>query len=135
MKSNMAHAALAAVALAAAAAATPSHAEDLFGPIHVAVNRHEYRGPCPAEILFTGTINFVQRHHGFVFNYSWERSDGGKSQVNVVHVQPGQRSMVVREPWRLGGHGQRHDVSVTLRVNSGNTHLRESSPVVHVECR
>jgi hypothetical protein len=134
MKSNKARTAFAVVAFAAAAAAIPSAAEELFGPIRVAVNRHEYRGQCPANLVFTGTINFHQRHHGFSFNYSWERSDGARSEVHVVHVQPGQRSLVVREPWRLGGRGQHYDVSTTLHVNSGNTHLRESSPSVRVEC-
>jgi hypothetical protein len=102
----------------------------------MAVNRHEYRGRgCPVEVIYTGTINFAPHHHGFVFNYSFDRSDGARGQTHVVHVQPGQRSMVVREPWRLGGRGHEYDAAVTLHVNSGNTHLRESSPTVHIECR
>src|SRR6476619_5069363 len=93
-------------AIAAAAALVPAaaHAEGPFGPIHVAVNRHEYPGHCPVEVLFTGTINFEHPHpRGFAMNYHWERSDGAKGPVQVVHPGPNQRSLVVREPWRIGG--------------------------------
>ena len=123
----------AALAVAATLPAIPSFA-DPFGPIHVAVNRHEYHGrDCPVEVLFTGTINFSMPHpRGFSMSYFWERSDGAKSRVEVVHPGPNQRSLVVREPWRVGGH---HEVSATLHVNSGNTHLREGSPVVRIDCR
>jgi hypothetical protein len=125
--------------LATLAAATlvplAASADDLFGPIHMAVNRHEYRGRgCPVDVLFTGTINFAPHHPPFSMNYSFDRSDGARGPVHVVHVKPGERSLVVREHWRLGGHGQRHEVDATLRVNSGNTHLSESSPRVRIEC-
>ena len=121
--------------IAAFAAVLPAaaRAEGPFGPIHVAVNRHEFRGHCPVEVLFTGTINFEDHPRGFAMNYFWERSDGAKSETHVVHPSPHQRSMVVREPWHIGGG--HHDVSATLHVNSGNTHLRESSPTVRIECR
>lgn len=106
-----------------------------FGPIHVAVNRHQYTGKqCPVEIIYTGSINLEPHPRGLAFNYHWERSDGGKGPVHVVHPGPNQRSLVVREPWRLGAPGHDYDVSVTLFVNSGNTHLSEPSPVVHVRC-
>ena len=134
MKNNartLAVATLAAAALLPAAAS----ADDLFGPIHLAVNRHEYRGKgCPIDVLFTGTINFAPHHPPFSFNYSFDRSDGARGPVHVMHVKSGERSLVVREHWRLGGHGQRHEAAVTLHVNSGNTHLRESSDTVRIEC-
>jgi hypothetical protein len=118
---------------AAASCIVPVLAYAQFGRIHVAVNRHEFHGRCPVEVLFTGTINLEPHPHGLVFNYHWERSDGAKSRVEVVHPGPNQRSIVVREPWRIGGG--HHEISATLHVNSGNTHVTESSPVVRVECR
>jgi hypothetical protein len=110
-------------------------AEGIFGPIHMAVNRHQYTGRgCPIQVIYTGTINFVPHSRAEVFNYHWERSDGAKSQMQVIHVSPNQRSMVVRETWRIGGPGKSYDAGVTLFVNSGNTHLSESSPVVRITC-
>ena len=108
-----------------------------FGPIRVATNRSRYSGGgCPIEVIFTASINFVMPHpQGFVFNYHWERSDGAKTPVEVVRPAPGQRSMVIHEPWRLGSPGRQFDVSEMLFVNSGNTHLSQSSPVVSITCR
>ena len=60
-----------------------------YGPIHVAVNRHEYVGRgCPIEIVFTGSINLEPHDRGLVFNYHWERSDGAKSATKVVRPGP-----------------------------------------------
>ncbi|HEX4331234.1 MAG TPA: hypothetical protein VH040_03780 [Usitatibacter sp.] len=125
----------AALALPAIAGALPVAAEG-FGPVHVAVNRHEYRGrACPVEVVFTATIDFNLPHpRGFTFNYHWERSDGAKSASHVVRPRPGERSMVVREKWRVGGRGQSYDISQTIHLGSGNEHIRESSPTVHIEC-
>ena len=107
-----------------------------FGPIHVAVNRSAYSGSgCPIEIVFTATINFVEPHGDLVFNYHWERSDGGKTAVQVVHVPRNERSTVIHETWRVGAPGKHYDASMTLFVNSGNTHLSESSRSVSVTCR
>ena len=118
----------------AALGALPAAAQ--FQNIHVAVNRHEYVGRgCPVEIVFTGSINLEPHPRGLVFNYHWERSDGAKGPVHVMRPGPGERHIVVRDKWRVGGRGRNHDVSQTLHVNSGNTHLTESSPSVHVECR
>lgn len=128
---NTALAAAAASVLATAASAEP------FGPIHMAANRHQYVGKaCPIEIVFTATINFTMPHpKGFVFNYHWERSDGAKTGQQVVRPPEGQRSMVIHERWKIGKAGSTHDVSETIFVNSGNTHLQETTPTVHVECR
>jgi hypothetical protein len=128
-------AATTAILVATAFTAFPAAAQ--FGGIHVAANRHEYIGRgCPVEVIFTGSINLEMPHpKGFVFNYHWERSDGAKSAVKVVHPAPGERTVVVRENWRVGARGSSHDVSAVLHVNSGNTHLTEGSPTVHVECR
>jgi hypothetical protein len=108
---------------------------DPFDRIHVAVNRHEFRGRCPAEVVFTGSINFSMPHpRGFAMNYFWQRSDGAKGPVKVVHPGPNERRLVVHDKWRVGGRGE-HELSETLHVNSGNTHLRESSDTVRVDCR
>jgi hypothetical protein len=107
-----------------------------FGPIRVAANRGSYTGHCPVEVVFTGNIDFVLPHpKGFVFNYHWERSDGARGPVRVVRPSPGERMLVIKDKWRLGGRGQNHDITETLFVNSGNTHLSESSRSVRIECR
>jgi hypothetical protein len=125
----------AAVALPAIAGALPAGAEG-FGPVHVAVNRHEHRGRCPVEIVYTASINFTLPHpRGFTFSYHWERSDGAKGPVHVVHPGPRERTLVVHDKWRLGGRGQSYDVSETIHLGSGNERISESSPTVHVECR
>ena len=109
--------------------------EGIFGPIHVAVNRHQYTGRgCPIEVIFTGSINFAMPHGPLAFQYHWERSDGAKSGVQVMRVNPNQRSMVVRETWRLGGPGNSYNVSSTLHLGSGNTRLAEQSPSVSIRC-
>jgi hypothetical protein len=130
---------IAASALALAAALTtlgPAAVayEGPFGPIHVAVNRHQYTGRgCPIEVIYTGSINLAP-HGGLVFNYHWERSDGAKTPTVVVRPTANQRSVVVHEKWRLGGPGKEYDAGMTLFVNSGNTHLSEASALVHIRC-
>ncbi len=111
--------------------------EGPFAATHVATNRSRYSGTgCPIQIVFTASINFVMPHpQGFVFNYHWERSDGAKGPVHVVRPSPGQGSMVIHETWQLGAPGNHYDASETLFVNSGNTHLSQSSPVVSVTCK
>jgi hypothetical protein len=107
-----------------------------FGPIRVAVNRSQYVGSCPVDIVFTGTINFTMPHpQGLTFNYYWERSDGAKTPVRIVRPQDSQRSSVVRETWHLGAAGQKYSASTTLFVNSGNSHGSQASPVVNVTGR
>ena len=111
-------------------------AADIFGPIRVAANRSKYVGACPVEVVFTGNINLNKPHpKGLVFNYSWLRSDGAKSQVNVVRPSPSENMVVVKEPWTLGKAGQHYDISVKLLVNSGNDHLEQASQVVSVTCK
>ena len=125
-----------AAAATASAWAVPAFAEP-FGPIHMAANRHQYVGrACPIEIVYTATINFTMPHpKGFVFNYHWERSDGAKTAQRVVRPPEHERSMVIHERWKLGKPGTTVDASETIFVNSGNTHVQESTPAVHVECR
>jgi hypothetical protein len=130
---------IAASALAFAAALTTLDQvalaqEGPFERIHMAVNRHQYTGRgCPIEVIYTGSINLAP-HRGLVFQYHWERSDGAKSPVVVVRPTPGQRTVVVREKWRLGAPGRDYDAGVTLHVASGNTRLSEQSPLVRIRC-
>lgn len=125
----------AAVALPAIAGSLPVAAEG-FGPVHVAVNTHEHRGRCPVEVIFTASINFTLPHpRGFTFSYHWERSDGAKGPSHVVRPGPGERTLVVRDKWRVGGRGNTYDISETIHLGSGNEHISEASPTVHVECR
>lgn len=108
-----------------------------FGPINVVANRSQYNGKgCPVQIIYTATINFVSPHpKGFVFNYHWERSDGATTPVRVVRPAANQQFRVIHETWRLGAPGHSYDASMTLFVNSGNTHLSQGSPVVRINCR
>lgn len=122
----------------AAALVTPLAlaAEGPFGPIHVVANHTQYTGACPVDVVYTGTVNFTMPHpQGLTFNYHWERSDGAKTKVEVVKPEPGQRSVVFKDTWHLGAPGKHYDASVTLFVNSGNTHEQQSSPVVKINCR
>jgi hypothetical protein len=110
--------------------------ENPFGPIRIGANRSRYVGPCPVEVIFTANINLNSPHPaGLVFNYHWERSDGAKGPVTVVQPKPNQQMLIVHEPWTLGAAGQHYDLSETLFVNSGNTHLRQTSQVVSVTCK
>ncbi|HEX4782200.1 MAG TPA: hypothetical protein VH301_15670 [Usitatibacter sp.] len=125
----------AALALPALAVALPAAGEG-FGPVHVAVNRHEHHGACPVEIVFTASINFTMPHpKGFTFSYHWERSDGAKGKSHVVKPGPHEHTLVVHDKWKVGGHHSTHDVSETIHLGSGNERMTESSPTVHIECR
>ena len=125
--------------LAVAAAFGMAHwalAADLFGPIRIGANRSKYVGACPVEVIFTGNINLNSPHpQGFVFNYHWERSDGAKGPVNVVRPSSAQNMVVVKDAWTLGAAGQHYEVSVKLFVNSGETHLEQTSQVVPLTCK
>jgi hypothetical protein len=109
--------------------------ENPFSSVHVASNWGRYAGGCPVDLAFTGTINLRAHPNGLVFNYYWLRSDGSKSRTEVVRPGVRQRSVVVHEHWRLGGPGSRYSVSMRLFVNSGNTHIENSSQTVRVICR
>ena len=111
-------------------------AADLFGPIRIGANRSNYDGACPVEVVFTGNINLNSPHpKGFSFNYYWARSDGAKGPEQVVRPSPSQNLLIVKEPWNLGAAGGHYNLSVTLFVNSGNTHLEKKSQVVSVTCK
>ena len=110
--------------------------ENLFGPLRVGVNRGNYSGKCPVKIIYTGNVNIVSYPKGgFIFNYSWTRSDGGKGPVTIVRPNPGQRMVILKDSWTLGTAGQHYKISETLHVNSGNIHLEESSRSISITCR
>jgi hypothetical protein len=109
--------------------------ENPFSSVHVASNWGRYVGGCPVDLVFTGTINLRAHPNGLVFNYYWVRSDGAKSPTRVLRPGVRQRSVVVHEHWRLGGTGSRYSASMRLFVNSGNTHIEDSSRTVQVICR
>jgi hypothetical protein len=127
------------VLLAAAALLSVSPAalaDDVFGPIKVGANRSKYTGSCPVDVVFTGNINLNSPHpKGLVVNYHWERSDGVKSPVQVVRPNPQQKMLIVKDPWSIGAGPKHYDISVRLLVNSGNTHLEESSQTVSITCK
>ena len=122
--------------VAALSASGVALAQGPFGAIRIGANRSKYAGACPVEVIFTGNINLNLPHpNGLSFNYYWVRSDGAKGPVNVVHPPPTQRLLIIKEPWRLGARGRHYDISVKLFVNSGNTHLEETSQVVPIDCK
>ncbi|HVN75560.1 MAG TPA: hypothetical protein VMT19_04530 [Thermoanaerobaculaceae bacterium] len=122
--------------LTVCACGVASGEENPFVSLHVVTSRSRYAGPCPVGVTFTGRITFAMPHpRGFVFNYHWERSDGAKGPVQVVRPPAGEGAMTVKDHWELGARGQQYNVSETLVVNSGNTHLSESSPTVPIVCR
>ena len=129
---------MSAAAVTAACACQVAYAEvNPFAGLHVVTSRSQYVGTgCPIDVTFTGRITFVLPHpKGFVFNYHWERSDGAKGPVQVVRPPEGEGAMTAKETWHLGARGNHYDVSETLVVNSGNTHLSESSPAVPITCK
>lgn len=61
------------------------------------------------------------------FNYHWERSDGAKSALRVVKVNPGAEPVYhLVEKWNVGGNVEVAGLWVKVFVNSGNTHLVSS---------
>ncbi len=112
------------------------HLPAQFHSVNVYPNRSRYYGPCPVTVVWTGAINFKMPHpRGFVFNYQWTRSDGAKGPITVIQPGPRQRQMFLRDSWTVGRNGQRYNLSETLHVNSGNTHIAQTSRVVTVTCR
>ncbi len=106
-----------------------------FGRIDIKVNRTRYAGACPAEIVFRGYIQLNQPRQQLAFNYHWTRSDGATGQVMLMHPDLNQTEVVVPETWTLGAAGQHYEVSETLWVNSGNTHLNVTSRTIPIDCR
>ena len=110
------------------------NAQAQIGSVKVGVNYSHYRGPCPAHVRFTGNI-YVD-HYPMTYNYLWERSDGARTQRQVVHVtSAAQRHLTILEEWSLGEPGRSTAVWERLRVRTGNTDVASESANVTVQCR
>ena len=102
--------------------------------VNVVANYQDYTGPCPAKLVFTATVNVGQLP--ISFNFQWERSDGAKSKLKVMHVPQGHPGTVtIVEEWQLGASGKQATVSEKLRVRCGNLDITSAPAVVVVNCR
>jgi hypothetical protein len=111
-------------------------ADGPFGAIRVAANRGNYTGKCPVEIIYTANVNLTMPHaQGLVFNYHFERSDGAKTQVQVVHPAENDRLLIYKDTWSLGAAGQTYTASVKFFVNSGNAHEQAATPSIKIVCK
>jgi hypothetical protein len=72
-----------------------------------------YKGACPTELKFTGTV-FVSRHP-ITVTYQWERSDG-TTTTEKVEVASSKRSLT--STWKVGTAGQSATVWEKLHVLS-----------------
>src|SRR5438128_1213979 len=93
-----------------------------------------YNGMCPANITFMGLVDVARGP--MVFQYQWERSDGGQMPTRMYRV-PGRNARQIRlvEHWRLGTPRRTQEVSMRLRVASGNTRLMSEPARVTIHCR
>jgi hypothetical protein len=103
-----------------------------IGNVIVEAHPSTYTGRAPAHLRFVAHIELAGAS---TFNYVWERSDGAKGEVKVVHVKPNQRALTVSETWQLGAPGQKLEVWEKLHVNCGNQHLTSGPATVSVLCR
>lgn len=72
-----------------------------------------YKGACPTELKFTGTV-FVSRHP-ITVTYQWERSDG-TTTTEKVEIASSKRSLM--STWKVGTAGQSATVWEKLHVLS-----------------
>lgn len=122
--------------LVSLAAPFPVKADGPFGPLRLGVNRSSYVGKCPVEVIFTANVNLNMPHpQGLVFNYHWERSDGVKTEVQVVKPEDQQRMLIYKSAWNVGAAGNNYNISETFFVNSGNTHQQVTSNTVKISCK
>jgi len=101
--------------------------------VTVVASCQEYNGPCPAKLTFTATVTVTPP---MSFNFQWERSDGAKSKLKVMHVPAGHPPTVnIVEEWQLGSKGKQETVSEKIRVRSGNVDLTSAPATVVVNCK
>ena len=103
-----------------------------IGNVSVEAHPGTYTGRAPAHLRFVAHIELAG---AATFKYQWERSDGAKGEVKVVHVKPNQRALTVFGNWQLGAPGQKMEVWEKLLVNCGNQHLTSGPASVSVVCR
>jgi hypothetical protein len=104
------------------------------GDVTVTAKPESFAGQCPATIKFTGTIQVLS--YPMSFNYHWERSDGVKGEVRVVHVPNAKtRTVTVVDYWRVGSKGKNLEVWEKLHVNCGNTHIVGGPASSSINCQ
>jgi hypothetical protein len=95
---------------AQATAATPVHA---VTAVTARVSMINYSGPCPAKLVFTGTIS-TSGLLAKPVTYQWLRSDNTKGPERTVKVTGA--TMTVTEPWQLGRAGEQMRVWKKLEI-------------------
>ena len=110
-----------------------TYADEAIGSVTVTANKTSYTGKCPTTIKFTGKIEVNK--FPMSLNYHWERSDGAKTAVKVVHVKKGTKTLTVVDTWKLGAAGKHVDGWVKLIVNSGNTHITSDPANFTLDCK
>ena len=122
---------LALLMLPAVAASPRAVPQSPFGDVTLIATPSKYEGACPVKIHFGGRVGIAV--HPMVFNYTFERSDGAKSQLKVQRVtNPNIRVMVVGEDWQVGASGH---YWIKLRVASGNTRIVSNEADADITCR
>ena len=109
--------------------ATAAHAQTVTRAGVVAKPKN-FKGRCPAEIQFIGTIH-VSRHPVEV-EYVWERSDGARSERHRLVIRSAGQG--VNEYWTLGAPGQHMVIWEQLHVLAP-TNIRSPRVPVRVNCR
>ena len=123
MRHRVLVAGLAAFVAVAAIAATVTR-------VGIAARPRSYAGPCPATLVFTGTIH-VNRWPVMV-EYQWERSDGAASRRRRMQVRASGQG--VRDNWTLGRGRERLRVWERLHVLAP-TNMVSPTAQVNVTCR
>lgn len=105
-----------------------------FGDVTLTASPSRYEGACPARIRFVGKVGIAA--HPMVFNYTFERSDGAKSQLKMARVpNANTQTVTVVEVWQVGAAGQHLHVWEKLRVASGNTRIESNQADAEIICR
>lgn len=110
-------------------------ADGPFEDVHVAANRSDYAGRCPVLLMFTANVELAPHARRMAFNYQWQRSDGTKGPVRVIHASPRETKFVFRDSFRAGRRGGDREASDTIVLNAGDMQARFMSPTVRMSCR
>jgi len=122
------------VAVFPMASGTSRAPQSPFGDVTLTATPSKYKGNCPVRIHFAGRVGVTV--HPMVFNYQFERSDGAKGELKVIHVtNPNAQIIGVHDWWQIGAAGQHVQVWEKLRVASGNTRIESSQADVDITCR
>ena len=127
---------LALPALGAWTGGPPRHAapQSPFGEVTLTATPSRYEGTCPVRVHFAGKVGVTV--HPMVFNYHFERSDGAKGEVKMIHVtNPNAQTIGVHDWWQLGAAGQHLQIWEKLYVASGNTRIESNQAGAEINCR